>query len=176
MTFTLALVAIAGSDFAAHVALKNYLVGQLDNQLDNISGRSIMRLDRAGINTNPNGEQDDQNTFRPVRPLGSVPTTTQITLLDLQGNVMGQLGGDFANHISEGEFTKLTASGVVSHQGKPFTIKGENDSPDIRAIARLLPSGLGSMVVAVSYSDINSTLNKLTGVLDRKSTRLNSSH
>jgi len=164
VTFTLALIAIAGSDFAAHVALKNYLVGQLDNQLDNISGRSIMRLDRAGINTNPNGEQDDQNTFRPVRPLGSVPTTTQITLLDLQGNVMGQLGGDFANHISEGEFTKLTASGVVSHKGKPFTIKGENDSPDIRAIARLLPSGLGSMVVAVSYSDINSTLNKLTGV------------
>jgi two-component system OmpR family sensor kinase len=164
VTFTLALVAIAGSDFAAHVALKNYLVGQLDNQLDNVSGRSIMRLDRAGINTNPNGEQDDQNTFRPVRPLGSVPTTTQITLLDLQGNVMGQLGGDFANHISEKEFAELTASGVVSHQGKPFTIKGESESPDIRAVARLLPSGMGSMVVAVSFSDINSTLNKLTGV------------
>jgi len=113
VTFTLALVAIAGSDFAAHVALKNYLVGQLDSQLDNVSARSMMRLDRAGINPNPNGEQDDQNTFRPVRPLGAVPTTTQIALLDLDGNVMGQLGGDFANHITTKEFAKLTAAGVV---------------------------------------------------------------
>ena len=164
VTFTLALVAIAGSDFAAHVALKNYLVGQLDSQLDNVSARSMMRLDRAGINPNPNGEQDDQNTFRPVRPLGAVPTTTQIALLDLDGNVMGQLGGDFANHITTKEFAKLTAAGVVAHQGKPFTIAGEGDSPDIRAVAKLLPSGLGSMVVAISYDQVTSTLNKLTAV------------
>jgi two-component system OmpR family sensor kinase len=163
VTFTLALVAIAGSDFAAHVALKNYLVGQLDSQLDNVSGRSIMRLDRAGIDPGQD-EGEGDNTFRRMRPLGGVPTTTQITLLDLNGGVVGQIGGDYANHLTTKEFEGLDAAGVVSHQGKPFTIHGEGENEDIRAVAKLLPSGLGSMVVAVSYSDINSTLNKLTGI------------
>ena len=58
-TFSLALIAIAGSDFAAHVALKNFLVSQLDKQLTNISSTSLMRVDRAGIDPNPNGERDE---------------------------------------------------------------------------------------------------------------------
>ena len=47
--FTLTLVAITGSDFAAHRALKNFLISQLDDQLVTISDSSMMRLDRAGI-------------------------------------------------------------------------------------------------------------------------------
>jgi two-component system, OmpR family, sensor kinase len=163
-TFALALIAISASDFAAHAALKNFLVGQLDNQLNSISGRSLMQLDRAGINSNPNGEQDSGDTFRPVRPLGAVPTTTQITLLDLQGSVMGQIGGDFVGHIKDSEFAKLNAAEVISHQGKPFTIYGSGDAPDARVIAQLLPSGLGSAVISISYEEVSRTLNKLTGV------------
>ena len=163
-TFSLAFVAIGISDFAAHASLKNFLVSQVDKQLENISGSSLMRVDRAGINPNPNGENDDNRTFMPVHPLGSVPTTTQVTLLDLQGNVVGQLGGDFANHISEKEFAKLTPAEVISHQGKPFTISGTGESEDIRAVAKLLPSGVGTVVVSVAFDSINGTLNKLTGI------------
>jgi len=163
-TFSLALIAIAGSDFAAHVALKNFLVSQLDKQLTSISSTSLMRVDRAGIDPNPNGERDDNRTFMPVRPLGSIPTSTQITLLDLQGNVMGQLGGELTSHLKENQLTKLTPSEVISHQGKPFTISGEGDSPDIRAIAELLPSGVGTVVVSVAFDSINGTLNKLTAL------------
>ena len=164
-TFTLALVAIAGSDFAAHIALKNYLVSQLDSQLQNVTESSMMRLDRAGIDPNM-GEEDqgDNRTFRRVRPLRGVPTMTQVTLLDLNGNVIGQLGGDFSDHITSEEFGKLDAAGVVAKHGKPFTIKGEEHGTDSRAIAKLLPSGLGTVVVSTTMDSVDNTLNKLTAL------------
>jgi len=163
-TFSLALLAIASSDFAAHAALKNFLVSQLDKQLRDISSTSLMRVDRAGIDPNPNGERDDNRTFIPVRPLGSIPTSTQVTLLDLDGNIVGQIGGEFTKHLTTEQLSKLTPSEVISHQGKPFTISGDGDNPDIRAVAQLLPSGVGTVVVSIAFDSINGTLNKLTGL------------
>ena len=162
--FTLTLVAIAGSDFAAHRALKNFLISQLDDQLISISDSSMMRLDRAGIDPNMDENMDDGSSFHRVRPLGSVPTMAQVTLLDLDGNVIGQVGGEFASHISDQEFAKLTAAEVIEHKGEPFTVKGDIDNIESRVIAKILPSGMGMVVVSVAMDSVSNTLKKLTAL------------
>ena len=153
-------VAIAGSDFAAESALKTFLVQQVDNQLDNVAGGSILRLDRAGIDPNSGG--DDGTPFRPVRPLRNVPSSTTITLLDIQGNVVGHLGGELENGNAQNLFKGFTPSVVIAHQAKPFTInQGEHQ---FRALARILPSGLGSVVVSISLDSVTRTSHELTAL------------
>ena len=163
-TLALATIAIAASDLAATNSLRSFLISQADKQLNEVVQTSILRLDRAGIDPETTSEEDDTTNFRPLRPLGGVPTTTAVTLLDLEGNVIGQIGGQFANSIDIKEFKKLTPKEIVSHQGKPFTIPGAENQPDIRAIARVLPSGVGTVVISVALDSVERTLAGLTGI------------
>lgn len=160
----LATIAIGASDFAATNSLRSFLISQADNQLNEVVQTSLLRLDRAGIASEASNEDDDKNTLRPLRPLGGVPTTTAVTLLDLEGNVVGQVGGQFANSIDIKEFHKLTPDEIVLRKGKPFTIPGADDQPDIRAIARILPSGIGSVVISVALDSVDKTLRGLKGI------------
>jgi two-component system OmpR family sensor kinase len=163
-TLALATVAIAASDFAASNSLRSFLINQADNQLNDVVQTSMLRLDRAGIESEISNEGEVQNGFRPLRPLGAVPTTTAVTLLDLEGNIVGQIGGEFANSINAGEFQKLTPAEVISHDGLPFTIPGDDGNPDIRAIARPLPSGEGTVVISVALDSVEKTVAGLTGI------------
>jgi len=160
----LATIAISASDFAATSSLKSFLIGQVDSQLKDVVQTSMLRLDRAGIDSEVSSESDDKNNFHPLRPLGGVPTTTAVTLLDLQGNIIGQVGGQFANSIDIKEFHKLTPARVLFYQGKPFTIPGASGQPDIRTIARLLPSGTGTVVISVALDSVEKTVAGLTGI------------
>jgi len=163
-TLALATVAIAASDFAASNSLRSFLINQADSQLNEVVQTSMLRLDRAGIDSvNPN-EDSDENSFRPLRPLGAVPTTTAVTLLDLEGNIVGQIGGEFANSIDATEFSKLTLAAVNLHKGLPFTIPGGDGEPDIRAIARPLPSGEGTVVISVALDSVEKTVAGLRGI------------
>jgi two-component system, OmpR family, sensor kinase len=83
-TVTIAAIGIGASDFAANTALRSYLIKQVDIQLQSITDNSLARLDRAGIDSIT--QSDEQQIFRPVRPLRNVPTATVVTLLDLKGN------------------------------------------------------------------------------------------
>ncbi len=107
-TLALAAVAIAASDFAASNSLRTFLINQADTQLNEVVETSMLRLDRAGIDTESLEEDGDEYGFQPLRPLEAVPTTTAVTLLDVSGNVVGQIGGEFANPINLNEFRKLT--------------------------------------------------------------------
>ncbi|NBY30992.1 MAG: histidine kinase, partial [Actinobacteria bacterium] len=89
-TLALATIATTASDLAATNSLRSFLISQADNQLNDVVQTSLLRLDRAGIE--PETESEDKNSFRPLRPLTGVPTTTAVTLLDLSGNVVGQVG------------------------------------------------------------------------------------
>ena len=163
-TLALATIAIAASDFAASNSLRSFLITQADNQLNDVVQTSMLRLDRAGIEIEISNEGDEQNSFRPLRPLGAVPTTTAVTLLDLEGNILGQLGGEFANSIDVSEFHNLTPAKVISLGGLPFTIPGADGEPDIRAIARALPSGEGTVVISVALDSVEKTVAGLTGI------------
>jgi two-component system OmpR family sensor kinase len=159
----LATIAILASDLAANSALHGFLIKQADTQLISVTENSLLRLDRAGLDPNSQGENGENSAphFQPVKPLAGVPTTTTITLLDLSGNVVGQLGGEFVGAIGSVEFAKLTPANVVAHQGRPFTINIESQDSDVRAIARILPSGLGTVVVSTSLDSVDKTLKEL---------------
>lgn len=163
-TLALATVAITASDFAASNSLRNFLINQADSQLNDVVQSSMLRLDRAGIDSTNQDNDGDENGFRPLRPLGAVPSTTAVTLLDVSGNVIGQIGGEFTNSIDLIQFQKLTSEEVDSLQGEPFTIYGDEGEPDIRAIARSLPSGEGSVVISVALDSVEKTVAGLRGI------------
>ncbi len=163
-TLSLAAIAIVASDFAASASLKTFLLQQVDAQLENVATNSIARLDRAGIDPNSDAmgsARSDDQPYKPVRPLNNVPTATSVTLLDLMGNVVGQVGGDLTVEDGTSPFVGLQPAEVISYQGRPFTIHGEDGAPDIRVIARLLPSGVGTAVVSVTLDSVDRTLAKL---------------
>ena len=153
----LASFAIIASDFAANAALRTYLISQVDDQLINISNTSLNRLDRAGIAPL---EADDKNSpFKILEPLRGVPTATSITLLDIDGNLIGQVGGELGG--KNFAVTGLKIAEVSQYKNRPFTIEGRDGEPDIRALAQMLPTGMGSVIVADSLEKVDKTLSQL---------------
>ena len=153
----LASFAIIASDFAANAALRTYLISQVDDQLINISNTSLNRLDRAGIAPL---EADDKNSpFKILEPLRGVPTATSITLLDIDGNLIGQVGGELGG--KNFAVTGMKIDEVSQYKNRPFTIEGKGGQPDIRALAQMLPTGMGSVIVADSLEKVDKTLNQL---------------
>jgi len=153
----MASLAIVASDFAANAALRGYLISQVDNQLINISGSSLTRLDRAGIA--PSEIDQDDSPFKILAPLRGVPTATSVTLLDIEGNLIGQVGGELGGKSFAVTGMKIVE--VAKYRNKPFTINGENGEPDIRALAQVLPTGMGTVIVANSLEEVDKTLNRL---------------
>ena len=161
-TLVVVAIGIGTSDFVAHASLKNYLIKQVDTQLTGVANGSVGRLNRAGIEPNANEDDANGSPFRIVRPLRGVPTETLVTLLDAHGNVLGRLGGDITNSSQTMRFEGFTAAKVAATKGLPFTVKGLKDGGDTRAIAQVLPTGLGSIVVAVSLAGVDRTLHEMT--------------
>ena len=149
--------AITASDFAANAALRSYLISQVDSQLINISNTSLARLDRAGIA--PLVNADNGSPFKILEPLRGVPTATSVTLLDINGELIGQVGGELGGQVFA--VTGMSITEALKYKNKPFTIDGEEGKPDIRALAQVLPTGMGSVVVANSLAEVDKTLTKL---------------
>ena len=153
----LASLAIIASDFAANAALRTYLISQVDDQLISISGTSLSRLDRAGIAPLDGG--DKNSPYKILEPLRGVPTAISITLLDVDGNLIGQVGGELGGKNFAVTGMKITE--VSNYKNKPFTIDGKDGQPDIRALVQMLPTGLGSVIVADSLEKVDKTLSQL---------------
>ena len=156
----LSAVGIFIADIAAQTALKSYLVGKADDQLTAVAGGSLLRLDRAGIEPNDNDDDNPEVANSPkAKPLNRVPSTISITLLTPDGIILGNLGGELStNQISEA-VAGLSIQQVKAAEGVPFTI--EKNHAHFRVLARLLPSGAGSAVAAISLEEIEKTLNRL---------------
>lgn len=144
------------ADFAAHTALKSYLIGRLDDQLIAVAGGSFLRLDQAGIE--PDQDDDSDSTVR-GGPLRRVPSAISVTLLNPSGVIIGRLGGELNTERVERVVAGITPAVVAKKQGKPFTII--KDRAHFRVLARLLPSGAGSAVAALSLEDVERTLGRL---------------
>jgi two-component system OmpR family sensor kinase len=159
-----AALGIGASDFAANTELKSFLVNQVDTQLKGVAMGSIDRLARAGIDPNADDSGSSSSTNSPirvVRPLRGVPTATAVTLLDAQGDVLGQLGGDINQTVSPTTFAGMSIDRVNATNGKPFTIQESGHNSEMRAIALALPTNLGSFIVSVSLDSVDRTLNEL---------------
>jgi len=164
-TVFVAAIGIGASDFAANAELRGFLIRQVDSQLSSVAGGTVSRLVRAGIAPNPDTQSDSSQSttpeFHAVSPLSGVPTATSVTLLDPTGVMLGQLGGDIGNAGSQATFTGMTLAEVAATKGKPFTIDTKYPRAATRAIAFVLPSNLGSVVISVSLNSVDKTLDEL---------------
>jgi len=164
-TLVVAAMGIGASDFAAHAELRGFLIRQVDSQLASVADSTLTRLVRAGIA--PNGDDGTNGAtgttpFRAVSPLSGVPTATSLTLLDPSGVILGQVGGDISAGASQATFNGMTLAQVAATKGKAFTVHSENPQTSTRAVAYVLPSNLGSVVIAVSLSSVERTLHELS--------------
>jgi two-component system OmpR family sensor kinase len=154
----LTAVAISASDFAANAALRSYLISQVDKELIEISSGSLLRLDRAGIESE-NSDENSDSPFTEFRPLRGVPTSASVSLLDIDGKLIGRIGGDLSQ--KQIAVFGMSVDQVKAKGTAPFTIEGQGDDPDVRAVVQILPTGLGSVVVANSLADVDRTLQRL---------------
>ena len=152
------------ASLATQSLLKSYLTQEVDSQLSTITTGTFARIQQSGI-AHEVGESDVHRAGKPqskramAAPLTRVPTSASLTLLDMQGNVVGGLGGDL-NSAPITDYVKgLLPAEVASHGEKPFTL--EAPGPDFRVIARALPDGSGTVVAAQSLRDLDRTTSRL---------------
>ena len=165
----LSALGFIASDLAARSSLHSFLMAQVDTQLKSVAGGSVLRLDRAGIapddnavpstNTNESSSTSKTQTRATLLPLRQVPTTMSVTLLNPSGKVLGVIGGDLNTQAISNYITGFTPAMVIIHKNLPFTI--EAPGADFRVLARILPSALGSVVVAQSLDNIDQTVHRL---------------
>ena len=168
----LSALGFIASDLVARSALQSFLLAQVDTQLKSVAGGSVLRLDRAGIAQDENAmlpSNNDETSSSPLSakvqtrsdlsPLRQVPTTMSVTLLNPAGKVLGVIGGDLNTQAISNFVAGFTPAMVASHKNLPFTI--EAPGADFRVLARILPSALGSVVVAQSLDNIDQTVHRL---------------
>jgi len=155
----LSAIGFVGAGVGSQALLRNYLIHQVDDQLLSVVGGTAERLDQAGI------ERDDNDDNRPARaatPLNRVPTSISVTVLDPFGNLIGGIGGDLNSNQITDYVKGLLPGQVAAYGNKPFTI--EAPGPDFRVATTVLPSSLGSVIVAQSLADFDRTTRQIGSV------------
>ena len=168
----LSALGFIASDLVARSSLHSFLMDQVDTQLKSVAGGSVLRLDRAGIapdeNSTPPSSGDETSptslsakaqTKSALSPLRQVPTTMSVTLLNPSGKVLGVIGGDLNTQAISKFVAGFTPAMVASHKNMPFTIEAPGEN--FRVLARILPSALGSVIVAQSLDNIDQTVHRL---------------
>ena len=160
----LSAMGFLASDVAAQTLMRSYLTQQMDSELLSVAGGSFPRVERAGIAREARESQrdEDDDEDQPNVPLQRVPTSISLTLIGPAGIVLGQIGGDLNSTEITSYLQSLTPEQVIERGNKPFTI--EAPQSDFRVIAQRLPTGLGTVVVAQSFEDIDRTLLRLQGL------------
>ena len=156
----LSAIGFIGAGVGAQALLKNYLINQVDDQLLSVVNGTADRLDQAGIARDDDDDDDrGPQAARATTPLNRVPTSISVTVLDPFGNLIGGIGGDLnSNQVTE--YVKGLLPGQVAAFGsKPFTI--EAPGADFRVATTVLPSSLGSVIVAQSLSDFDKTTRQI---------------
>ena len=166
----LSAIGFIGAGFVAENSLRKYLIGQVDDQLLSVIGGTTNRVNQAGIvnddDANPkhleNGEGSRIAAARPATPLNRVPSTISVTVLDPFGNLIGGIGGDLnANKITD-YVTGLLPNDISAFGDRPFTIQAPG--ADFRVVTQVLPSSLGSVVVAQSLADFDKTTHRIGSI------------
>ena len=155
------------SGFVTQNALKGYLLQQVDAELLSISDGTLPRVAEGGIASDDDDDDEyrgnqgrhSEETVIPRGPLQRIPTSTSVTLLDVNGLVAGTLGGDFNTSSVRSYLVGLTPTKAALFNGAPFTIEAPGN--DFRAIALLLPNGQGTVVAAQSLGELDKTIGKL---------------
>ena len=156
----LSAIGFVGAGVGSQALLRDYLINQVDEQLLSVVGGTADRLDRAGI---ANDDDDDSpTTARAVTPLNRVPTSISVTVLDPFGNLIGGIGGDLNSNKITDYVKGLLPGQVAAYGSEPFTI--EAPGADFRVATTVLPSSLGSVIVAQSLADFDKTTRQIGSI------------
>ena len=155
----LSAIGFIGAGVGAQALLKDYLINQVDDQLLSVVNGTADRLDQAGIARDDDDDDRGPQAARATTPLNRVPTSISVTVLDPFGNLVGGIGGDLnSNQVTDYVMGLLTGQ-VAAFGSKPFTI--EAPGADFRVATTVLPSSLGSVIVAQSLSDFDKTTRQI---------------
>jgi two-component system OmpR family sensor kinase len=155
------------SGIVAQNALKGYLLQQVDSQLFSIAGGTLPRVAEAGIAIDEDDFEEDEGRGYgprnrgggPQSPLNRIPTSISVTLLDSEGRLVADIGGDF-NALSINSYLEgFTPTKAATYQGMPFTVEAPGN--DFRAIAEVLPNNAGTVIAAQSLGELDKTIGKL---------------
>ena len=152
----LSAIGFVGAGVGSQALLRNYLIHQVDDQLLSVVGGTADRLDQAGI---AREENDDDRPARSLTPLNRVPTSISVTVLDPFGNLIGGIGGDLNSNQITDYVKGLLPGQVAAYGSRPFTI--EAPGADFRVATTVLPSSLGSVIVAQSLAEFDKTTRQI---------------
>ena len=163
----LSAIGFLGAGITSQFLLKSYLIGQVDAQLNGVIGGTASRVNAAGIvndeETNPQHSETSEGSRKsvatPVSPLNRVPSAISVTVLDPLGNLIGGIGGDLNDTQITDYVRGLLPRQVAAFGDKAFTVAAPG--ADFRVVARVLPSAMGSVVVAQSLSDFDRTTHRI---------------
>lgn len=156
----LSAIGFIGAGVGSQALLQNYLIDQVDEQLLSVVAGTQERLDRAGITEDDN--ESVASSARTATPLNRVPTSISVTVLDPFGNLIGGIGGDFNSNEITDYVKGLLPGQVAAYGSEPFTI--EAPGADFRVATTVLPSSLGSVIVAQSLADFDRTTRQIGSV------------
>ena len=152
----LSAIGFVGAGVGSQALLQNYLINQVDEQLLSVVAGTADRLDQAGIASD---DDDSPQTARAATPLNRVPTSISVTVLDPFGNLIGGIGGDLNSNQVTDYVRGLLPGQVAAFGSKPFTI--EAPGADFRVATTVLPSSLGSVIVAQSLNEFDKTTRQI---------------
>ena len=153
---------IATSDLAAQTAFRTFLIAQVDAQLETASSTSVIRLNRAGISEESRRKDRDEPLFQPFEPIREVPSEISISLLDVNGAVLGTLDGSESPRRVQSAITGLSVSSLANRVDRPFTLQSNDiQKTEYRVLARLLPGGAGSVITAIPLNGVERAINQL---------------
>jgi two-component system OmpR family sensor kinase len=158
----LSALGFAISDFVAQNAMQKFLLQQVDQQLLSVADGALLRVDRAGIQSDYDGDEnrgDSQAKAATNTPLRSVPSSVSITLLDPFGNYVGGVGGDLNSQQITDYVVGTLPANAAKYGNRPFTL--EVPGADFRVLSRVLPSAMGSVFVAQSLAGVDETSKRL---------------
>lgn len=161
----LSAIGYAAIFYGTSNALKGYLIGQIDTELSSVVGGTAMRLDRGAVIQQDDDDYPErhrergQNASSAPQPLQRIPTTLSVTLLDQDGVIKGELGGDLTTSQVSDYLKGFDNDDAEESDGEPFTLKAKG--PDFRAIAVVLPSTGNTVVVAQSLETVEKTAHQL---------------
>lgn len=152
------VIAIAGfglvvTDVIAITQIRTYLINQIDQDLINAASGPVLRLDDF------DRSDDGLGDMRPRR----IPTSMSLTLLEGDGTVVAQYGGDLGAQSRLPDVSGLTVAQVVATEGQPFNIEGSTGH--FRGLARVVVGGDASVVIAQSLEPVDNTIVQITLLL-----------
>jgi two-component system OmpR family sensor kinase len=148
----LLVLGLAITGVAAWVTMRNYLVGQVDRQLQSNASAIAAQLLPAVAGANLTQAACDNNPRRG-------PTSYYVQVTNSTGT-LGCAPTDGSAHATPA-FPRLTDDEADARRGEPFTVGSVNGSQRWRTMVYAAPGGSGFVYVAISLDQVEHTLGQL---------------